>query len=74
MNQAGLVLYTIRVLNNAPINGHPLGGGTPGKYNFHWGLIGRFEQSFHPAGGGNEGALVSVSLAPQGKQVTLQVK
>ena len=42
--------------------------GTPGKYDFLWGLVGGFERSFYPAGGGNEGGLVSVSLAPQGKQ------
>ena len=45
-------------------------GGTPGKYNFIWGLLGGFERSFYPTGGGNEGGLVSVSLAPQGKQGT----
>ena len=49
-------------------------GGIPDKYNFQWGLIGRSEQSFHPAGGRNEVALVSVSLAPREKQGTLQVK
>ena len=46
------------------------GGGNPGKYNFIWGLLGGFERSFYPAGGGNEGGLVSVSLAPRGKQGT----
>jgi len=50
----------------APIIGHPLGGGTPGKYNFVWGLIVGFE-GFYPGGGGNEGGLVSKSLAPRGK-------
>ena len=50
---------------------HPLGGGGgPGKCNFIWGLLGGFERSFYPTGGGNEGGLVSVSLAPQGKQGT----
>ena len=39
-------------------------GGTPGKCNFIWGLLGGFERSFHPACGGNGGGLVSVSLAP----------
>ena len=48
----------------------PWEGGTPGKYNFIWGLLGRFERSFYPTGGGNEGGLVSVSLAPRGKQGT----
>ena len=48
------------------------GGGTPDKYNFLWGLMGGggFEQSFDPAGGGNARGLVSVTLAPQGKQGT----
>ena len=47
------------------------GGGTPGKYNFIWGLYGRFERLFYPGGGGNDGGLVSKSLAPGGKQGTL---
>ena len=43
---------------------------SPGKYNFIWGLSGRFESLYYPGGGGNEGGLVSKSLAPRGKQGT----
>ena len=47
-------------------------GGDPGQIQLYiWELLGGFERSFYPAGGGNEGGLVSVSLATQGKQGTL---
>ena len=46
-------------------------GGGGGKYNLVWGLYERFERLFYPGGGGNEGGLVSKSLAPRGKQGTL---
>ena len=36
----------------APIIHHPLGG-TLCKYNFVWGLIGGFERTFYPRGGGS---------------------
>ena len=52
----------------ASIIGHPLGGGTPGKFNVEWGLIREFERLTYPGGGGNEGGLFSKSLAPRGKQ------
>ena len=58
----------------ASIIGHPLGGGTPGKFNVEWGLIRGFERLTYPGGGGNEGGLFSKSLAPRGKQGTLQTK
>ena len=58
---------------NASIIGHPLGG-TPGKLNVEWGLIRGFERLTYPGGGGNEGGLFSKSLAPRGKQGTLQTK
>ena len=58
---------------NASIIGHPLGG-TPGKFNVEWGLIRGFERLTYPGGGGNEGGLFSKSLAPRGKQGTLQTK
>ena len=45
-------------------------GETLGKYHFVWGLTAGLERSFYPAGGGNEGGLVSGSLAPRGKQGT----
>ena len=57
----------IFVDSNASVIGHPLGG-TPGKYNFIWGLLGGFEWSFYPAGGENEGGLVSASFASQGNK------
>ena len=42
--------------------------GTPGKYNFLWGLLWGFEQLFYPAGGGNEGqGLISVTSCTPGK-------
>ena len=50
------------------------GGGTPGKFNVEWGLIRGFERLTYPGGGGNEGGLFSKSLAPRGKQGTLQTK
>ena len=59
--------------SNASIIGHPLGG-TPGIFNVEWGLIRGFEQLTYPGGGGNEGGLFSKSLAPRGKQGTLQTK
>ena len=59
---------------NASSIGHPLGGGTPGKFNIEWGLIRGFERLTYPGGGGNEGGLFSKSLAPRGKQGTLQTK
>ena len=49
-------------------------GGTPGKFNVEWGLIRGFERLTYPGGGGNEGGLFSKSLAPRGKQGTLQTK
>ena len=52
----------------------PWGGGTPGKFNVEWGLIRGFERLTYPGGGGNEGGLFSKSLAPRGKQGTLQTK
>ena len=57
----------------ASIIGHPLGG-TPGKFNVERGLIRGFERLTYPGGGGNEGGLFSKSLAPRGKQGTLQTK
>ena len=50
------------------------GGGDPGKFNVEWGLIRGFERLTYPGGGGNEGGLFSKSLAPRGKQGTLQTK
>ena len=39
--------------------------------DFYGDFYGGFEQSFYPAGGGNEGrGLMSVRLAPRGKQGT----
>ena len=52
----------------------PWGGGNPGKFNVEWGLIRGFERLTYPGGGGNEGGLFSKSLAPRGKQGTLQTK
>ena len=50
----------------------PWGGGGPEQIQLNiWELLWGFERSFYPAGGGNEGGLVSVSLATQGKQGTL---
>ena len=49
-------------------------GGTPGKFNLEWGLLRGFERLTHPGGGGNDGGLFSKSLAPRGKQGTLQTK
>ena len=43
-------------------------GGTLGKYNFIWGLLGGFEWSFYPVGGENEGGLVSAIFASQGNR------
>ena len=44
--------------------------GDPGQIQLYMGTLGGFERSFYPAGRGNEGGLVSVSLAPWGKQGT----
>ena len=51
---------------NAPIISYPLEG-TPGKYNFLWGLLGGLNYHF-TLQVGNEGGLVSVSLCTPGKQ------
>ena len=70
----GSILVSAPLKCNASIIGHPLGGGTPGKFNVEWGLIRGFERLTYPGGGGNEGGLFSKSLAPRGKQGTLQTK
>ena len=68
-----LSMFTLPHKSYASIIGHPLEG-DPGKFNVEWGLIRGFERLTYPGGGGNEGGLFSKSLAPRGKQGTLQTK
>ena len=66
--------WCLRRLNVMHLSSAIPWGGTPGKFNVEWGLIRGFERLTYPGGGGNEGGLFSKSLAPRGKQGTLQTK